>query len=335
MPEKNILILGHSNIGDVCSDLSVVAPLSRAFPGARISFLTSPRLKSFVEGCRGINEVLVYDRYGKDKGLLRQLKLALGLRRRRFSLVLVLKASFMFVFLGAGNVWRVRKKEIGRNRHMIDVYLGLLRRHGVPAAHGPVDFAFSPRESAFADAFFSEHRITAGSRVIGLSPFANWGLKCWPPEKWNELAGLISSRPGMVPLLFGKAAGDALSEKMLKRLSPGIIRAVDRCSLRESAALISRCRAFVSCDSGLAYIADSIGVPCVTLSGPTNTDCYYPYLSAGLRVRSRRPPKCAPCMKPPENCVLDAQGAPECMGGIEAGDVMEKLLEALKGADLD
>jgi len=36
-------------------------------------------------------------------------------------------------------------------------------------------------------------------------------------------------------------------------------------------------------------------------------------------------------MKPPENCVLDAQGAPECMGGIDAGDVMEKLLEALEG----
>ncbi len=331
MPARNILILGHSNIGDVCSDLSVVGPLSRAFPGSRISFLTSPRLKSFVDGCRGINEVLVFDRHGKDKGFLRQLRLVLELRRRRFDLVLVLKSSLMFVFLGAGCVWRVRKKDIGGERHMIDVYLELLRRNGIRAVHGPVDLAFSQRESAFADKFLSEHRIPADSCLVGLSPFANWGLKCWPAEKWNELSGLISARPGMVPVLFGKAGGDALSEKLLKRLSPGLVSAVDRCSLRESAALISRCRAFVSCDSGLAYIADSLGIPCVTLSGPTNTDCYYPYLSAGLRVKSRRPPACAPCMKPPENCVLDAQGAPECMGGIEAVDVMERLLQALKG----
>lgn len=334
MVAESILILGHSNIGDVCSDLSVIKPLAAAFPQAKITFLTSPRLKGFVEGCRGIGEVLVFDRHGKDKGIFRQIALVQDLRRRRFDIVLVLKASLMFVFLGAGRVWRVKRRDIGRNRHMIDVYLELLERSGVPAVHAPVDFGFSPAETGFADKFLSEHHIPEGSIIVGLSPFANWGLKCWPAEKWNELAGLISAGRKTVPVLFGKTGGDSFSEDLRKRLSPEIISAVNVCSLRGSAALISRCRAFVSCDSGLAYIADSLGVPCVTLSGPTNTDCYYPYRSAALRVKSRLPPVCAPCMKPPDNCVLDGQGAPACMGGIGAAEVMDSLLSVLQ-PDLD
>jgi len=332
MQVKRILILGHSNIGDVCSDLSVVGPLSRAFPGAKVSLLTSPRLQSLVSGCGGIDEVLVFDRHGRDKGFFRQLALVLSLRRRRYDLVVVLKASLMFVFLGARKVWRVGKKDIGRNRHMIEVYMELLRKKGVPVVkHNAVDFSFSREESRFADAFLAQRNIPDGACLVGLSPFANWGLKCWPAEKWNELAEIISGKHDMIPVLFGRAAGDSFSEATLKRLSPGIVSAVDKCSLRQSAALIARCKAFVSCDSGLAYIADSLGIPCVTLSGPTNTDCYYPYLSPALRVKSRRPPACAPCMRPTDNCILDDKGVPSCMGGISVKDVLDKLLTAVSG----
>ena len=331
MQVKRILILGHSNIGDVCSDLSVVAPLSQAFPGAKISLLTSPRLESLARGCRGIDEVLVFDRHGGDKGFIRHVALVLSLRRRRFDLVVVLKASLMFIFLGARKVWRVGRKDIGRDRHMIAVYMDMLNRHGVPAIHHAVDFAFSAEETRFAENFLLERRIPSGACLVGLSPFANWGLKCWPAEKWNELAEVLSGKHGMFPVLFGKAAGDAFSEATLKRLSNRIISAVDRCSLRRSAALIARCRVFISCDSGLAYIADSLGIPCVTLSGPTNTDCYYPYLSPALRVKSRQPPACAPCMKPTDNCILDDKGVPYCMGGISVKDVLEKLLAAVSG----
>jgi len=46
---KNILIIGHRNIGDICCDVVVVAPLKKRFPDAKIYFLTSTLSESLVE----------------------------------------------------------------------------------------------------------------------------------------------------------------------------------------------------------------------------------------------------------------------------------------------
>ena len=106
---NNILIIGHSNIGDVCYDLAVVNPLRRQYPGARISFLASSRAKNILQGYDGLDKVFTFDRHTKDRGLFGRLRLMGTLVRERFDLAIIFKNTLMHKFLGIPCIWSVRE----------------------------------------------------------------------------------------------------------------------------------------------------------------------------------------------------------------------------------
>jgi len=127
---SRILIIGHSNIGDVCCDLAVVNPLRNRFRQAHISFLTSPRANNIAEGYKGLDRVLTFDKYAQNRGLFVRLRLMRFLAREKFDLVVVLKSTLMHNFLGVPIVWNLRKY-LGtalseKHMHPIDIYLGFI-----------------------------------------------------------------------------------------------------------------------------------------------------------------------------------------------------------------
>ena len=128
---KNILIFGHSNIGDVCYDLAVVDPLRKKFPQARITFLTTARCKGIVDGYKGIDKIIIFDRKAKNKSFVSQLQFIFILRKEKFDLTVVLKKSLRYKFLGIPEVWRVEGNGGSQQKHLVDSYLKLLCDHGV------------------------------------------------------------------------------------------------------------------------------------------------------------------------------------------------------------
>jgi heptosyltransferase II len=105
---RNILIFGHSNIGDVVYDLAVVDPLRTAYPDSKISFLTSVRCKDIADGYKSLDRIILFDRHGKDKGFKR-LGFMADLRKERFDLALILSSSLNHLFLGIPNIWSLKK----------------------------------------------------------------------------------------------------------------------------------------------------------------------------------------------------------------------------------
>jgi len=80
----------------------------------------------------------------------------------------------------------------------------------------------------------------------------------------------------------------------------------------------------VSPDSGPAHVAAAMGVPTVTLFGPTD-----PGLTAPLGRRATalwHPPACAPCFQP--RCPIDHR----CLGAIHVDEVVSAVRVALAPA---
>jgi len=323
---KNILIIGHSNIGDVCYDLTVVNPLRSRFPQAKISFLTSLRSNNIVEGYRGLDRVLTYYQDTKDRGLAGRLRLMMFLAREKFDLAIILNSTLMYLFLGIPCVWSLRKylgcAPSEKKMHIVDIYLEFLRSHGIEAQKAIFDFNFSQEEDEFCDNFFAQEEISAKDRLVGILPMAAWSLKNWPIEKWNELAELLSSQYGIKVIAFGKFADDPYSQMILNKISHRIILAKNT-TLKQAMGVIKRCDLFIGVDSSLLHLASCLGVNTIGLYGATSTRYIYPYFHRHNVITSKAEIDCMPCYPGHNPCHMRTKSqVGVCMDSIEIEDVL-------------
>jgi heptosyltransferase II len=323
---KNVLIIGHSNIGDVCYNLAVVKPLQRHFPEAKIHFLTSSRCREIVDGYNGIHSAIIYDRSGKDKGFFRQIRFVLGLRERGFDLVVVLKKSARQVFLGAKNVWRIEAGKLCQE-HPVDRYLKLLRDNGINADKAIFDFTASKQEADFCRQFFQDNNISPNDKLACIMPLAAWSLKSWPVEKWNELAGVLIHQRGFKVIAVSRLPDNSLGRKVLASLSKDIIMA-DKTTLRQAMAIIERSNVFIGPDSSLLHIASCMETKTIGLYGPTPASCFYPYFHRSNIVMPRKKFNCMPCcpgMRVTCNKGEHWHDFGPCMQDIRVEDVLAKI----------
>ncbi len=323
---KKILVIGHSNIGDVCYDLAVIAPLTKAFPDAQLSFLTSPRSEELIRGYPGISRIFLLDR--RAGGELGYASVIRALRRERFDLAVVLKSSYMHLLIGAKDVWKVRKGP--SSKHVADVYLDLLRSRGISAA-AEFDHQFTYGELKSADNFLRLHGLSDKDKLVGILPLANWSQKCWHISNWNRLIEELVRRCGVRVIIFGKSSNDPYTREAIAGISRLAISAVDKCSIKETMALIKRCRLFLSSDTSLLHLASTLGVPCIGLFAATPVGRYYPYFSLEGVIQSSATLACMPCTGTGNVATCKAApGRAPCMEAIKAEEVIKKAEQFLK-----
>ncbi len=325
---NKILILGHSNLGDLCYDLIIVRPLRRQFPGAEITVLTSSRARDVLGGCEGVDKVILFDK--KDRGLRAQVKLILRLRKEKFDLIVVLKSSLMHVFLGGAAVWSAADYLKGRKvfqdpRHVADIYLDMLRSKGVQAGHEP--FYLGRKDVSFSSRDFLESKgILPADKIAGIIPAAAWSLKNWPVSHWNELAGELMEKHGCRVISFSKSGSDPFASFVIKNLSPKIT-VVDSLTLRQVMDLLLCCRVVIGPDSGLLHIAGCSGVPVIGLYGATPGDHIYPYYHRDNILRPRTALDCVPCYPGGGPCRRITQyQVGQCMEDISVQDVLARAI---------
>ena len=328
---QNILILGHSNIGDIIYDLAVIDPLRQHCPAARVSFLTSARGQDIAAGYHGIDEIIVLNRQGRDKGFLNRLRFTGMLRKKRFDLVVVLKSSLNDLFLGVSAVWRARNPDGLHPQHPVDRYLDMLRSRGVMIKGASFHFSVNDEGLFFCEQFLARHGVLPQDTLIGVLPLAAWSLKSWPAGKWRELAGILRQTWGVKMLNLGKMPDNGLGGRVARELAGSVIPA-DKTTLPQAQALLNRCQAFIGPDSSLLHLASCMGVETIGLYGATPSDRFYPYFHRHNILMPKNKPACMPCYpgRKPSCCAGPSQrdfGA--CMDGIAVEDVVSLIQERL------
>jgi len=146
---------------------------------------------------------------------------------------------------------------------------------------------------------------------VALHPYATHALKAWPETHWRKLAALLDHQ-GIPWIVLGKG----------KALFPGDVRDMTNAtSLRESCALISRCRALVSGDSGPMHLGTAVGVPVIALFGPTTRE--WGFFPAGPKdIILESPLPCRPCSL---HGKVDCPGNGECLAAISPEQVLRTI----------
>jgi heptosyltransferase-2 len=290
------------------------------------------------EGEPSIHRILRLEAPAGLRGFRAKWAAAQKLRRERFDLAITLPNSFESALLLwlAGIPRRIGYARDGRSllltdaiprpepgsipRHERYYYLELLRRSGIIAELPEI------AEIRLADngARQRGEGLLAARGIalpaIGVSPGAAYGTaKRWLPERFAAAATQIAASTGAAILVFGSAAEQQLCAAVAAQCSGHNL--AGQTTLREYIDMTAACLVYLSNDSGAMHIAAALGVPSVTVFGPTDETATGP---SGANARLlREPVECAPCLK--RECPIDHR----CMTRVEAETVASEALRLI------
>ena len=162
-----------------------------------------------------------------------------------------------------------------------------------------------------------------GAPRVGLQLGAALGpAKLWPPARIAALASRLEAR-GIHPVLLGSPEARGLADAVQAAAAGPIRSLVGRDRPALLAALLAELDALVGADSGPAHVAAAVGVPAVTLFGPTDPRLTAP-LGPGQQALWHQP-ACGPCFL--RECPIDHR----CLEAIEVAEVEAAVVAALAG----
>jgi len=89
-----ILVIHTAFIGDIVLSTPLIQRLKEMYPKSEIDYLTLPANKSVISNNPNLNEIILYDKKGKDKGIkgfLRVLKILKQKKELVLTMVLMLE----------------------------------------------------------------------------------------------------------------------------------------------------------------------------------------------------------------------------------------------------
>jgi heptosyltransferase-1 len=149
-----------------------------------------------------------------------------------------------------------------------------------------------------------------------------WATKHWPEEYWIELANLMAKKGHRIQLLWGNTLEYDRAQRIAKAV-PGVSVVSKRLPLGEVANVLASAEGIVSVDTGLGHLAAALGVPTVSLYGPSD-----PKLCGTLgerQIHLSADFACAPCLS--RTCLYpgDKSIDPPCFTRLSPTTVWEHL----------
>ena len=334
---RNILVRATNWLGDAVMNTPALGAIRESFPGARITLLATPLVAQLFSPHDSVDEVMIYDRQGRHKGVAGRFRIAAELRARRFDLAILLQNAIDAALITklAGIPRRIGTRTDGRGflltdgfdqrtlsprLHHVDCYLEMLKSFGITAGAKRQLLCLTDAERGAARQRLGAAGIKPGAFLIGINPGAAYGsAKRWYPERFAAAGAELARRWGAQLLVFGGPGEVAIARDIESALPGGCLNLAGTLNVRELMALIERCDFFISNDSGPMHIAAAFGVPLVAIFGSTDHRTTYPFSDNSVVVRQEV--DCAPCLK--RECPTDHR----CMTGVSAEDVVAAALK--------
>jgi ADP-heptose:LPS heptosyltransferase len=154
-----------------------------------------------------------------------------------------------------------------------------------------LEIALSASDTEWAESFLAKHNLGQKQRLglhVGSGGTKNLALKRWPLHRYIELLKLVRKGwPDLGILLFGGPDEEPeLRQVMTAHPSPLVVR-VDSQTLRQAAALMQKCTAFLSVDTALMHLAAAVKTPGqMVIEAPTLNKTNEPYGNPFTLVRN-------------------------------------------------
>ncbi len=301
---RNILIVRLSSLGDVIHVMPCAHALRELYPTARITWIAEKNFAGLLLGSPVLDEVIQIDLdYLRSASLfdginyLRTLKK--DLRMRQFDLVLdlhgIFKSAFVVWMTGCRErfgraimregSWLVSKAVSGARTkdHVIQQYLDVIRFLGSSVVNPTFPLPDLTREKQRVKHLLAN--CSPSAKRIVVAPGTSKANKEWPLSHFALLSRMLR-QDGWTIVVVG-ASGDAAKGRFLaEQAETGVVDLTGKTTLKELAALLSDAALFVGGDTGPLHIAVAVGIPIVSLYGPTRPALTGPYGPQAVVLRA-------------------------------------------------
>lgn len=336
-----ILVRLPNWVGDAVMATAFLRAVRAGRPEAAICVALRPKLSEVLEGSAFVDDTIPLPRQTLYESI------RLGLRwRGAFDVAFVLPNSFKSaVFpwvagsrqrIGYGgqgrglllNVSLEQPRGEGRRRlpePMPHYWRRLLEPLGIPWQGDRPELSVSEELRQRARVRAQALGIEEGERLVGLSPGAAFGpSKLWPAERFGEVADRLHEALGLRSVLLVAPGEVELGKTVLGSARSPVISTIEEpLSLDLLKAFVGQCEVLVTTDSGTRHFGVALGVPTVTLIGPTDSR-YTNYCLEGQEVVCREEVDCLGCHL--RECPIDHR----CMELITAEEVAGRALGLLR-----
>lgn len=300
-PGSTIAVIQTAFIGDVVLATPLFEAARRANPEARIIGVVRSGGENILGNNPFVDDVLVWDKHGGERGFSGILGLAKRLREQGVSTALIPHRSFRTGLAALLSGVRVRvgfSKGGGRFFHTIRVpwrlgmheverNLMLAKTIGWEVSGLRPLIVPDDRDRAVVDSFLDG----AGMFAV-FAPGSVWPTKMWPVECFAEVGTYFARKGIRIVISGGRDDRDVCAA-----VASGVTESLDlsgALTLRQSAELYRRARFVLTGDTAPQHLAAAMGVPVFSIFGPTIREFgFWPYSDSGVIIES--PESCRPC----------------------------------------
>jgi len=314
---KRLIWLRPDSIGDNILSAAMLPHIRDNYPQAHITVVCQEHIAEFYETCPHVNEIVPFNRrhvmedgeyldalMSELKGLKADLLLNSVYSRDPLADLLAFACDARESVALDGDTSNmtaetrqehnrlysriipspgVRKGELERHR---DFLIGL----GIPSNDLAPTAWITPDDAAWAEAVFSENGFEAENTIVMFAG-AQYAVRHY--EKYGEALAPICREHDLNIIALGSVDDIAITLRNLGQISGRTLNLCGKTTLRQSAALISRCRLAVGAETGLAHLACAVDTPNVVLLGGGHFGRFMPY--CGLTTVACLPLSCYAC----------------------------------------
>ncbi|MBF0619801.1 MAG: glycosyltransferase [Candidatus Omnitrophica bacterium] len=337
----NILVIKLSAVGDIILATASLKALRDRFPDARICCLSGREGATVLHGCPYIDDVVVYDYRVKDKGFFGFWRILSKLRRYRFDKVIDFQnnnRSHLMGFLCLPRAsYGYKNQKLGflltdgipdddPNIQPVRHQFRVLEKLGIEYSDAVrLKITLRPDDHEYARELLHGSWIDEKAHtIVGINIAASekWASKNWPVENIAALCDMLAADNIRV-IITGMEKDNVFVRNLaaVMKSKPSVF--VGKTTLMQLAALISYCKVYITPDSAPLHVAASVGVPVISLFGPTNPERHVPP-GETIRVMRKTMP-CVPCYK----AECKSKNGPTCMRDITPYEVYLEVMRLL------
>ena len=288
MAEPKFLVVRLGSLGDIVHAFPAVAALRETFPNSKIVWVTHPRWRELVASAGMANEIWEVETrsFASVRATLRRI------RAEGFSTAIDYQGlwkSAAIPFL-SGVPRRIgfsseSVREFGvpllytdrvriHSSHVVDKNGELSICAGAATAIGQFSLALPARAKEAVGETLPANEI---ENFVVLSPGGGWLSKCWPADRFGELALRLHRELGIRSVINYGPGEKHLTEEVLTASSDAAAVSYSG-TFGELMALLARARCVIAGDTGPMHLADALETKIVAIFGPTDPARNGPYL---------------------------------------------------------
>jgi len=342
---RRLLVIRHRAGGDLLLATPALRALRSALPGTSIEVLTSRGVRGILDGNPDVDRVLDFD----PRSLMSQAALYARLLGGGYDAVLDLISNPWSATMSALTRARIRvgydldgrrwaytlalpREPIGPDgrpvlRYASEAALDFVRALGIAPRGLGLTFRVSAAAEETVDRWISASGADRGKPLIACLPAGSWPSKTWIPDRFAAAMDALAAE-GTVVWMWGpgERAGVEASSALMR--APSLL--APPMGWQELGALLKRCALWIGNDSGPKHVAVALGVPTVTVFGPTNPATWHPSDGPHTAIEVEG----LDCLHCNANvCPLPGERHMRCMRDLPAEQMIAAARALLRGAD--